>query len=230
MENFLFKKYLQIFGCFCLLGVLLSCQANTPKSATETSEAEEQKVEPPQKKVIVFFGNSLTAGYGLEDGESFPSLIQKRLDSLSLPYQVVNAGISGETSAGGLSRIDWTLNQPVDVFILELGANDALRGFDLNATAGNLQGIIDQVQTKSKDIDIILAGMKAPPNMGATYSNQFEQIYVELSEQNELPLIPFLLEGVAGNPELNLPDGIHPNPEGQKILVENVWTVLKEVL
>ncbi|MBK8504319.1 MAG: arylesterase [Saprospiraceae bacterium] len=184
----------------------------------------------PEKKVIVFFGNSLTAGYGLEDGESFPDLIQKRLDSLSLPYQVVNAGISGETTAGGLSRINWTLSQPVDIFILELGANDALRGFDLNATTSNLQGIIDQVRAKDKNIDIVIAGMKAPPNMGEKYIKEFDQIYIKLSLKNELRLIPFLLEGVAGNPELNLTDGMHPNPEGQKIVVENVWMILKDAL
>ncbi|MCB0687028.1 MAG: arylesterase [Saprospiraceae bacterium] len=223
------KQHLAI--SFLMISLFFACQPkktaptnaenNTPSTSTERRE---------NQKVILFFGNSLTAGYGLEESQSFPSLIQKRIDSLELDYRVVNGGISGETSAGGFARIDWTLNQPVNIFILELGANDALRGFDLAATMENLQNIISAVQAKDPQIKIIVAGMKAPPNMGTEYSKSFENIYKQLSRDNDVPLIPFLLEGVAGIPDLNLADGMHPNEEGQKIVRENVWKVLSPLI
>ena len=212
--------------------VMPGCTNKTTKTTEDTGETAPMS-EPENedhKKVILFFGNSLTAGYGLEESESFPALIQKRIDSLGLEYKVVNAGVSGETSAGGHARIEWTLNQQVDIFVLELGANDALRGFDMASTVENLQNIISIVQGKDPDIKIILAGMKAPPNMGSEYAKTFEIIYRQLSENNDIPLIPFLLEGVAGNPELNLEDGMHPNPVGQKIVANNVWKVLEPLL
>lgn len=221
---------LLIWGVLTL--VMTSCTNKTTKTSEdigETAPISEPENED-QSKVILFFGNSLTAGYGLEESESFPALIQKRIDSLGLDYKVVNAGVSGETSAGGHARIEWTLNQPVDIFVLELGANDALRGFDLASTVENLQNIISIVQGKDPDIKIILAGMKAPPNMGSEYAKTFEIIYRQLSEDNDIPLIPFLLEGVAGIPELNLEDGMHPNPVGQKIVANNVWKVLEPLL
>jgi acyl-CoA thioesterase-1 len=143
---------------------------------------------------------------------------------------VINAGVSGETSAGGLSRIDWILNQPMDIFVLELGANDVLRGFELSATRNNLESIIERVQNKNPEIEIILAGMKAPPNMGQKYTGDFENIFTELSKNKNIYLIPFLLEGVAGDPSLNLEDGMHPNQEGQKIVAENVWEILRQIL
>lgn len=207
------------------------CQSAAVQNEEQTGKSETTTPGPlPQKKTIVFFGNSLTAGYGLEESESFPSIIQHKIDSLNLPYRVVNAGVSGETSAGGLSRIDWILKQPVDIFILELGGNDALRGFDLSATRSNLINIIDRVRANDAGIKIIVAGMKAPPNMGQKYSTDFENIFREISEQKNTLLIPFLLEGVAGNPDLNLADNIHPNPKGQIMVAENVWKVLKDVL
>lgn len=232
------NKFLSVFfGTWLGLIMILAgtgCQDRTAAtSQTEVRSAPEKVREDEQiqeKKVILFFGNSLTAGYGLEESESFPALIQERIDSLGLPYKVVNAGVSGETSAGGFARIEWTLNQPVDIFVLELGANDALRGFDLAATVENLQNIISIVQDKDPQIKIILAGMKAPPNMGSEYAKTFEVIYRQLSENNNIPLIPFLLEGVAGNPALNLEDGMHPNPQGQKIVANNVWEVLYPLL
>jgi acyl-CoA thioesterase-1 len=182
------------------------------------------------RKYILCFGNSLTAGYGLEEEESFPSLIQQRIDSLGLPYQVINAGLSGETSAGGLGRIDWVLRQQIDVFVLELGPNDVLRGLDLDATEKNLRGILDKVLSKYPDIPIVIAGMEAPPNMGEAYTTQFRGIYRKLADDYKARLIPFLLEDVGGKPELNLPDRMHPNAEGQKIVRENVWIILKDVL
>lgn len=183
-----------------------------------------------QKKNILFFGNSLTAGYGLDPELAFPNLIQQKIDEKNTTYTVINAGLSGETSAGGLSRIDWVMSQPIDIFILELGANDGLRGLPLESTRNNLQGIIDKVKQKYPNVKIVIAGMMVPPNMGETYSNEFINIYPELASKNKAILIPFLLDGVAGNPDLNLPDGIHPNVEGQQIVAENIWSVLKPIL
>jgi acyl-CoA thioesterase I len=221
-----------LFVTFLSLSLAIAgCQSATVRDQEQTRKTEAETPNPlPEKKTIVFFGNSLTTGYGLEESESFPSIIQDKIDSLNLPYRVVNAGVSGETSAGGLSRIDWILKQPVDIFILELGGNDALRGFDLSATRSNLTNIIDRVRAKDTGIKIIVAGMKAPPNMGQKYSADFENIFRELSDKKNTLLIPFLLEGVAGNPDLNLADNIHPNPKGQIIVAENVWNVLKDVL
>jgi len=182
------------------------------------------------EKVILFFGNSLTAGMGLEQSQAFPNLVQQKITEEGMDYLVINAGLSGETSAGGLNRIDWVLNQHVDIFILELGANDGLRGVPLEATKQNLQGIIDKVRHKYPEVQIVLAGMMVPPNMGEAYGKGFSKIFPDLSRENEIALIPFLLEEVAGNPDLNLPDGIHPNIEGQQIVAENVWKVLKELL
>ena len=183
-----------------------------------------------QNKNILFFGNSLTAGYGLDPQQAFPNLIQLKIDDLNATYTVINAGLSGETSAGGLSRIEWVMNRHIDVFILELGANDGLRGLPLESTRENLQGIIDKVKQKYPGVKIVLAGMMVPPNMGETYSNEFVKIYPELSTKNNATLIPFLLDGVAGNPDLNLPDGIHPNIEGHKIVSDTVWSVIRPLL
>ena len=182
------------------------------------------------EKVILFFGNSLTAGYGLEPSQAFPNLIQEKIKAAGMNYRVINAGLSGETSAGGLNRIDWVLNQPVDIFVLELGANDGLRGVPLESTRNNLQGIIDKVNDKNPDVKIIIAGMMVPPNMGEDYGTEFTTIFPDLARENDIGLIPFLLADVAGNPDLNLPDGIHPNIKGQKIVTENIWKVLKPLL
>ena len=183
-----------------------------------------------QQKNILFFGNSLTAGYGLDPELAFPNLIQQKINGNNNGYMVINAGLSGETSAGGLNRIDWVMSQPIDIFILELGANDGLRGLPLESTRNNLQGIIDKVKQKYPNVKIVIAGMMVPPNMGEAYSKAFIKIYRELSIKNNASLIPFLLEGVAGIPDLNLPDGIHPNVEGQQIVAENIWNVLQPIL
>lgn len=183
-----------------------------------------------QQKNILFFGNSLTAGYGLDPELAFPELIQQKIDGEKMNFTVINAGLSGETSAGGLSRIDWVMSQSVDVFVLELGANDGLRGLPLASTRKNLQGILDKVKLKYPNVEIVIAGMMVPPNMGETYSKEFGEIYPELARKNNAALIPFLLEGVAGNPDLNLPDGVHPNVEGHQIVADNVWKALKPFL
>ena len=197
------------------------------KEAPTSSEAEAPSTEV---KYILFYGNSLTAGYGLEEGEDFPSRVQEKIDAANLPYKVVNAGLSGETTAGGKSRLSWILKQPVDIFVLELGGNDALRGFDLATTRQNLEDIILKVKEEKPGVQVILAGMQAPPNMGSDYTEGFETIYSDLAVKHNLPLIPFLLDGVGGNPDLNLEDRIHPNVEGQKIVANNVWKVLKPLL
>ncbi|MEM8927209.1 MAG: arylesterase [Bacteroidota bacterium] len=219
------------FRYFFLVFLLVNCK-EAPKSeegplSNTTDEGTSQVIAETTTKVILFFGDSLTAGYGIELEEAFPALIQERLDSLSLDYTVINSGLSGETTAGGLNRISWVLNQKVDVFVLELGANDGLRGIPLDQTRTNLQAIIDEVKNKNPDAQIILAGMQIPPNMGPEYTSEFRKLFPELAQKNKIPLIPFLLDGVAGIPELNLEDGIHPTPEGHKIVRENVWNVLQ---
>ncbi len=195
---------------------------STPSVAEEAKQAD--------KKTILFFGNSLTAGYGLDEEQSFPALIQQRIDSLGLAYLVVNAGLSGETTSGGLNRIEWVLKQKVDIFVLELGANDVLRGLDLKATESNLKAILDKVKSTYPDVKLMLAGMQAPPNMGNDYTRQFAAIFPRLAKQYNAALIPFLLKDVAAIPALNLADGKHPNVEGQKIVRDNVWEVLEGVM
>ncbi len=181
-------------------------------------------------KSIVFFGNSLTAGYGVNPSEAFPALIQNRIDSLKLPYKVTNAGLSGETSAGGRSRIGWILRQPVDIFILELGANDGLRGIPISETITNLQAILDSVKGKYPSARLVLAGMQIPPSMGSKYTSGFREAFRHLADKNKVSLIPFILEGVGGIPELNQQDGIHPTAKGHRIVEENVWKILQPLL
>ena len=184
----------------------------------------------PAPKNILFFGDSLTAGYGLSPEEAFPALVERELNKNSQVVKVTNAGLSGETSAGGLSRIDWILRQPVDIFVLELGANDGLRGLPLDQTRKNLQSIIDKVKAKHPDVKLVLAGMMVPPNLGKEYTDQFKNIYPELAKQNKATLIPFLLDGVAGDEKLNQPDGIHPNVEGHKIVAGNIIKVISPLV
>jgi len=181
-------------------------------------------------KTIMFFGDSLTAGYGLSPEEAFPNLLEKKLKEQGKNCKVINAGLSGETTAGGLSRIDWVLRQPIDVFVLELGGNDGLRGLPLDQTKSNLQAIIDKVKAKNPNAKIVVAGMMVPPNMGNEYSTAFQKVFPEIAKKNSATLIPFLLEGVAGNEKLNLPDGIHPNPEGHKIVANNLVKVIGPLL
>jgi acyl-CoA thioesterase-1 len=179
-------------------------------------------------KVILFFGDSLTAGYGLSPEEAFPALIEKELNKNGQRVKVINAGLSGETSAGGLSRVDWILRQPVDVFVLELGGNDGLRGLPSEQTKINLQSIIDKVKMKLPNVRIVVAGMMVPPNMGTQYAEDFKNIFPTLAKKNNATLIPFLLKDVGGIEKLNQPDGIHPNVEGHKIVARNLVPVLEK--
>jgi acyl-CoA thioesterase-1 len=181
-------------------------------------------------KVILFYGDSLTAGYGLSTEEAFPAIIDKTLNQKGKPVKVINAGLSGETSAGGLSRLDWVLRQPIDIFVLELGANDGLRGLPLADTRKNLQAIIDHVKKKYPAANIVVAGMLVPPNMGPDYTAGFQKIFPELAKKNNARLIPFLLQGVAGDEKLNIADGIHPNVEGHKIVARNVLKIVEPLL
>ena len=180
--------------------------------------------------MVLVLGTSLTAGLGLNESQAYPSLIQRKIDSAGIRLRVVNAGVSGETSAGGLRRVDWLLREPVAVLVLELGANDALRGQDLDATRRNLQEIMDRTRAAHPEAALVIAGMQAPPNLGSRYTTAFRDIFPDLARRNRAALIPFLLEGVAGVPRLNQADGIHPTAEGDSIVAENVWKVLGPIL
>lgn len=188
-------------------------------------------VAQSQSKTILFFGDSLTAGYGLSSTDkAFPTQLEKELTKSGRKVKVINSGLSGETSAGGLSRIDWVLREPIDVFVLELGANDGLRGLPLAQSKKNLQAIIDKVKSKYPKAKIVLAGMMVPPNMGKTYSDEFKKLYPDLAAKNKCQLIPFLLEGVGGNEKLNQSDGIHPNDEGHKIIAKNLVKFFEKII
>ena len=221
-----------------LLPLLMLLAACGGASEPPRSEASPDTTAPAARDTaraertinVLVLGNSLAAGYGLSPDEAFPAVLQRKVDSLGWPVRIINAGLSGETSAGGLRRIDWLLRERIDVLILELGANDGLRGIDPEVTRRNLQGIIDKVRVRYPDADIILAGMQLPPNLGPDYTAAFRAIYPELARANDAHLIPFLLEGVGGVPKLNQADGIHPTAEGQRIVAENVWRVLRPVL
>ncbi|HEX3818059.1 MAG TPA: arylesterase [Chthoniobacterales bacterium] len=179
---------------------------------------------------ILFLGDSLTAGRGVEESQAFPALIQEKIREKNLPFEVVNAGLSGDTSAGGLSRLDWILQRPIDVLVLELGANDGLRGLPVAAMKRNLQSIIGRLKAKNPQVKIVIAGMQIPPNYGANYAADFRSAFAELAEKNHAALIPFLLEGVGGHLDLNQADHIHPTPAGHKIVAENIWRVLEPLL
>jgi acyl-CoA thioesterase-1 len=228
------KRY-KYTGILLMLGLLsfTSCESKESTDVTDTSSTIAGK--PGNAKVgktVLVFGDSLTAGYGLEDPatEAYPSLIQQKINEAKLPYNVVNAGNSGETSAGGRGRIDWVLKQKVDVFVLELGANDGLRGVPVSETTRNLQAIIDRVKAKYPNAKLVMAGMQVPPSMGAKYSDDFKAIFPKLAAKNQMTLIPFLLDHVGGIAKLNQGDGIHPTKEGAKIVADNVWAVLKNEL
>lgn len=232
-----------LFFCGLFLIFLTACsgEGKTDKSTTEAAATqkiensaameEEKTREANSKKKILIFGNSLTAGYGLDDPDKgFAGLIQEKIDSLDLPYEVINGGISGETSSDGKGRIKWMMKNPVDIFILELGANDGLRGISTEATHKNLQFILTTVRESYPAAKILVTGMEVPPNMGTEYAEDFRKIFPRLAQDNEAVLMPFLLEDVAGEPELNQGDAIHPTEEGHKIVAKNLWSILKDMI
>jgi acyl-CoA thioesterase-1 len=210
-----------------------ACGARRDEDASPARQARDTTPTAPAldaRPVLLCFGTSLTAGAGLAPEEAFPALLQRKVDSAGLGFRVVNAGVSGETAAAGLRRIDWLLQQPIGVLLLELGANDALRGQDLADAKRNLQEIIDRTRARYPRVRVVVAGMEAPPNLGRRYTREFRDLFVDLARENRAVLIPFLLEGVAGQAELNQTDGIHPTAAGARIVADRVWTVLEPVL
>jgi acyl-CoA thioesterase I len=200
-----------------------------PPSTGAGREFEHRQDSPAESRPrIVLLGDSLTAGLGLPPGEAYPAILQREIDALGANYEVVNAGVSGDTSAGGLSRLDWVLTGDVRILVVALGGNDGLRGLPATGLSQNLEKIIEKAQ--GRGIKVILAGMEAPPNYGATYALSFHQVYPTLAERHHVPLVPFLLQGVAGDQALNQPDGIHPTAEGARIVANNVWAVLRPML
>ena len=224
-------KALSFYSLLLMFGLALaSCSGEKTESAQSETTAEKSADTTTDKKTILFFGNSLTAAYGIDPEDGFAGLIQSRIDSLGLDYKVINGGLSGETTAGGLSRLDWFLEEEPAIFVLELGGNDGLRGILLSETKKNLLAIIDKVRSKYPDTKIILAGMQIPPNMGQEYSKEFSELYPAVAAEKNVTLIPFLLDRVGGIPELNLPDGIHPTEEGHKIVMETIWPFIEASL
>ncbi|CDF79285.1 GDSL-like lipase/acylhydrolase family protein [Formosa agariphila KMM 3901] len=218
--------------CYIITALLLySCgdakTDNTTKTQTTDNQTETTTAPETKDKTILCFGDSITAGYGLDDtNDAYPGILQQTIDSLNLGYTVINSGVSGETTAGGKSRIDWVIKQKPTVFLLELGANDGLRGVPVSETRANLQAIINVVKTKSPETKIVLAGMQLPPNMGATYTTEFKTVFSDLATENNIAFIPFILEDVGGIASLNQGDGIHPNVKGHKLVANTVWDVL----
>lgn len=221
---------------FISLTVLFSAcggAATTSSAGTQANKksAKTAAMPPPisDKPKIIAFGDSLTAGFGLTEKESYPYLLQQRLKADGFDYEVINAGVSGETSIGGLERVDWVLEQEnAQILVLELGANDLLRGLPVAKMKQNLSKIIEKA--KAKNIQVLLCGMLAPPTMGAQYQREYVSVFPDLASQYKLPFMPFMLEGVALNPKLNQVDNIHPNAEGEKIMTDNVYAALKPLL
>lgn len=229
------KNRITFYLLFVFL-ILAACKdANTTnveeKESQNTSDSTDKEDQNSSSNNILFFGDSLTAGYGLEDPDNaFPGLIQVKLDSLGLDYNVINAGLSGETTAGGKNRLEWVLEPDVAIFVLELGANDGLRGVSVAETRENLQWMIDKVKAEAPQAKIVLAGMQLPPNLGTEYTTDFKNMFPQLAEENNIAFIPFLLQNVGGIASLNQNDGIHPTEEGHKLVATNVWPVLKPLV
>ena len=219
MVNFLRKVLLPL----CLLTV-------ATLASTTTAQSTDSSAVNTNRPAVLVLGDSLAAGYGVDPNEAYPALLQGKIDTAGLNFTVVNGGVSGDTTAGGLRRVNWYLRRKTAVLILELGGNDGLRGVDPATTRSNLQAIIDTAKKTYPDIKVVIAGMRMPPNLGADYTKAFENVFPEVAQTNHAALVPFLLEGVGGIPDLNQADQIHPTPEGHKIVAENVWKVLRPVL
>lgn len=214
-----------------LLFATLACSQKPEPPQAHVASAPAPVAHPRDRRgVVLFLGTSLSAGLGVGADRAFPALVQQKIDSAGYPFRVENAGLSGETSAGGLRRLDWSLQQPVDVLVLELGANDGLRGLPVAAMRANLDSIIVRTQRRYPDCDVLIAGMEAPPNLGAQYTTSFRQVFRDLADKHHAVLLPFLLSGVAGKAELNQEDGMHPNVAGHKIVAQNIWKKLQPLL
>jgi len=215
------------------MAATVACRGARPEPTASPSPSASASPTPTgadDRPVILFAGTSLTAGLGLDPSEAYPALVQEKLDAAGLRYRVVNAGVSGETSAGARRRVEWLLRQPVAVLVLETGANDGLRGQDPEATRANIQAILDAARRHAPPPRLVLVAMEALPNYGEAYRRRFRAIYPELANANDARLLPFLLEGVAGDPALNQPDGIHPTAQGHARIAENVWKALRPIL
>jgi acyl-CoA thioesterase I len=231
------NRFASLVSALLLAAFSVACQKSGGPNQSSTGAASSTSsfapAKPPAKPdgrpLIVAFGDSLTAGFGLHNDHCFPTLLQRKLDEKGHRFRVVNAGLSGDTSAGGVNRIDWALEEgSVKFLILELGGNDGLRGLPVAEMKKNLAEIIERAQARG--VTVVLAGMEAPPNMGEEYTGEFRQVFRDLAKKYKLALIPFLLDGVAGNREMNQPDGIHPNVAGEKVMTENVWRELEPLL
>ena len=210
----------------------LACSSNEPAAADARAAAPAPSASvgapAPTRPRIVFLGDSLTAGYGLDLEQSVPSLVQAQLDAEGYTFEVVNAGVSGDTSAGGVRRLEWSLDGDVRILVLELGANDGLRGLPVAGMKQNLKAII--TTAKRRGIDVLLAGMEAPPNYGPAYTSEFRRVFRDLADEEHVAFMPFYLYQVAGVPTLNIADGMHPNPAGARIVEANLWRSLKPLL
>ncbi len=230
MKNIQRRALIRMLLCFNATTVapdLMGPEASPFQTLVAAASQKTDRVDP---RVILCLGDSLTAGYGLDQSQAYPALLQQKIDRIGWNFQVLNAGLSGETSAGGVRRLEWFLKRKIDVLILALGGNDALRGIALESTEKNLDDLMTRTQAKYPGVKIIIAGMLIPPNWGPDYANKFRGIFPGLAKKHKAQLIPFLLEGVGGHPQLNFPDGIHPTAEGHLIVAENVWKVLKPLL
>ncbi len=231
MEKVFERSRADIIDRILFFLAVLVLQANLPQVRGARSASSLGQPQPAfQEGRIVFLGTSLTAGYGLQDPDrAYPGLIAERLAEEGLSCRVDNAGVSGDTSSGGRTRLGWILEEPLTLLFIELGANDGLRGLDTEQLQQNLAAIIRETKRLYPTASVALAGMEAPPNFGSVYTERFRSVFKEVSDQEGTPLVPFLLEDVAGTPELNLPDGIHPNPKGHEIVANNVWSVLADL-
>ena len=210
--------------CAALLPMMLVSAADAQESAAPAAQAT------VAKKTIVFLGDSLSAGSGVKPQQAFPALVGEKVRERGLPFEVVNAGVGGDTTAGGLRRLDWLLQRKIDVLVLELGGNDGLRGLPVRNIKANLQAMIDKAKAKNPEVKIVVAGMQMPPNIGADYREEFRQAFYDVAKENDATMIPFLLEGVGGLREFNQPDLIHPNPAGHKIVADVVWKTIEPLL
>ena len=202
--------------------------ASPPESPGPAADSASAALD--DRRTILFLGTSLTAGLGLEPDSAYPQQIQRKIDASRLPYQVVNAGVSGETSAGLLRRLDWVLRRPAEVIVVETGANDGLRGQPVSATRTTIGEILSRIRRERPNAAIVLVQMEAPPNLGQEYTSAFHAMFAELAREHGATLMPFLLEGVAGEPRLNQGDGMHPNNAGERIVADNVWRALQPLL
>lgn len=234
---------LREMGAVMLSALLISCSGDktSPRDSTAGTKPASPEESPgtvagvvaapaDARRTIIFLGTSLTAGLGLDPDSAYPQLIQRKIDASALPYQVVNAGVSGETSAGLLRRLEWVLQRPAEIVVVETGANDGLRGLPVASTRATIGEILQRVQRARPSAKVVLVQMEAPPNLGQQYTSEFREMFRGVAREHGAVLLPFLLEGVAGQSQLNQADGIHPNDAGERIVAENVWQGLKPLL